>query len=57
MNDQQDPREHVDSDCDHSADAEASEQRELTQEEMHARYLEQLRRMSCPGCGEEPHVF
>jgi len=27
------------------------------QRELHARYLEQQRRMSCPGCGEGVEVY
>ncbi len=28
----------------------------LSQEEMRSRYLEQQRRLACPGCGEEPFL-
>jgi len=29
---------------------------QLSQEEMHKLYLEQQRRLACPGCGEEPFL-
>jgi len=29
---------------------------ELSQEEMRRRYLEQQRRLACPGCGEAPFL-
>ncbi|WP_442483353.1 hypothetical protein [Aeoliella sp. SH292] len=32
-------------------------QQDLSEEELRARYLEQQRRMSCPGCGESFELF
>ena len=34
-----------------------ADSRELTQEELAARYLEQQRRMRCPSCGEQEEYF
>ena len=32
------------------------EKKRTTQEELHAAYLLQQRRLACPGCGEEPFL-
>ncbi|WP_425399079.1 hypothetical protein [Aeoliella sp.] len=32
-------------------------EQELTQEELLARYIEQQRRLSCPGCGEGQETY
>jgi hypothetical protein len=40
-----------------SQPADAEQKRELTQEDLHRLYIEQQRRMLCPGCGEGFEVF
>lgn len=40
-----------------SASAPAQEQDAPSQEELYACYLEQQRRMSCIGCGEQPQIY
>ncbi len=32
------------------------ERRTMSPDEMHAAYIEQQRRLACPGCGEEPFL-
>lgn len=34
-----------------------TDERTLSQEELQERYIEQQRRMSCPGCGEAQQIF
>jgi len=41
-------------DCDSNSSVAFSEDQ---QRELHARYLEQQQRMSCPGCGEGVEVY
>ncbi len=39
-----------------SQDASHDVPQQILQEEMRRRYLEQQRRLACPGCGEEPFL-
>ena len=39
-----------------SPDTSRDAPQQLSQEEMQRRYLEQQRRLACPGCGEEPFL-
>ena len=40
-----------------SPDGQLSPDRQLSPDELHARYIEQQRRLQCNGCGEEGEVF
>ena len=40
-----------------STDSAQASQTPLTDAELEARYAEQIRRMSCVGCGETEHIY
>jgi len=39
-----------------SQETSRDESQQISQEELRRRYLEQQRRLACPGCGEEPFI-
>ncbi len=53
MDDQQEPREDIDST---GQAVPAPDPSPPSQEELHRLYLEQQRRLACPGCGEAPFL-